>query len=430
MKTKLLPLLFLTLFIYADTLSDGVELYNNGQYYKAYQKLERELFNHLSEKEYNYYHALAAKKANKKNEAIASFERALDIDSNYHKARLELAKLYFQTGLYEQSQIEFLTVFNDKKTPQVVKNNIQYYLDQIEKKLQKNSFNGLFLFGAMYDDNVLNGNDLLGTFFGLTKQGIAQNMMLNAGYSINTRTSVDYTLNASYYNKTFFDYDLQNIGLDFYSFGVTLKTKGDREFVIPFKYSLLKYGGVDLLEMYDMQISTNFDQGEFERAQIYGAYNYTLYNAKNSAINRSSTKYKLGSNLMFDKNNMVSLDYSVERQVYSGRTDIDNDAIGVSYANVYELQKSTLLKSTLSYRRRADIYATIGVNRRDDMIKLVLNPIYQIDKNNAWMLNISFTKNISNILVYDYDKNEFTLNYIHTISPKKLEKIFDLGGFL
>lgn len=85
------------------------------------------------------------------SKAIQSFQSLLMQQPNFVRARLELARLYYQDGLLKESQQEFEQVLQSPQLPQPVITNIEAYLEAI---LQKQSFNGTFAIAAGYEFNI------------------------------------------------------------------------------------------------------------------------------------------------------------------------------------------------------------------------------------------------------------------------------------
>lgn len=83
--------------------------------------------------------------------AIESYQSLLISQPEFVRARLDLARLYYQDGLLKQSQQQFNEVLRTPELPTAVNRNIQAYLTAIHKK---QSFNGMIALGAGYELNV------------------------------------------------------------------------------------------------------------------------------------------------------------------------------------------------------------------------------------------------------------------------------------
>lgn len=75
----------------------------------------------------------------KVSQAIAAYQVLLKHEPNFVRARLDLAKLYYQDGLLIKAQAEFQHIKTHKKLPKAVIKNIQAYLKTIKKRQSVNA---------------------------------------------------------------------------------------------------------------------------------------------------------------------------------------------------------------------------------------------------------------------------------------------------
>lgn len=94
--------------------------------------------------------ALNASKGKVKS-AVKQYQELLTHQPNFVRARLDLARLYYQDGLYHKSQATFAQVNSTPKLPPAVKRNIEAYLTAIDKK---QSLNATLALGAGYQHNI------------------------------------------------------------------------------------------------------------------------------------------------------------------------------------------------------------------------------------------------------------------------------------
>lgn len=83
--------------------------------------------------------------------ALRKYQSLLAHKPNFVRARLDLAQLYYQDGLYRQSEAEFERILKMPRLPEAVHNNIQAYLTAIDGR---QSFNATFSLGAGFERNI------------------------------------------------------------------------------------------------------------------------------------------------------------------------------------------------------------------------------------------------------------------------------------
>lgn len=96
--------------------------------------------------------------AGKTELAIKKFKQMLSIDPNLHRVRLELARVYFEAGMFNEAKAELNRVL-EAKPPDAVKKNIERMLAQIEERTKKVYTNFRFSLGIQGDSNVSAGPD-------------------------------------------------------------------------------------------------------------------------------------------------------------------------------------------------------------------------------------------------------------------------------
>ena len=140
-----------------ELYEQGLAAYQQKDYQKSYDiffELTQQNFGSI---EYNYYLARSAHFIGETNEAIAAFERILIIQPNNNRTKLELGRIY-----YEQSQPavakSYLNEVLVSNAPQAVKDNIRYYLAQMEsaEEIRHSNTTGFLWAGMVYDTNINN----------------------------------------------------------------------------------------------------------------------------------------------------------------------------------------------------------------------------------------------------------------------------------
>lgn len=93
--------------------------------------------------------------------AAMAFERVLITNPEAVRAKLELARSYFNLGAFEMSRAHFLEVLG-KNPPEKVRENISMFLEKIDEILEKmkpHQFSGSLTLGLTYDNNARASSD-------------------------------------------------------------------------------------------------------------------------------------------------------------------------------------------------------------------------------------------------------------------------------
>lgn len=98
--------------------------------------------------------ALAQRERGELQEAIKGFQAILSRQPDLHRARLELAVAYFQALNYDAAIRQAQQVMDDPKTPDQVKENIRRFLARVEAVKPEHKWKAHIALGPMYDSNV------------------------------------------------------------------------------------------------------------------------------------------------------------------------------------------------------------------------------------------------------------------------------------
>jgi outer membrane protein len=166
--TILFPLLLLTFLILpfslnADEFTDEAQrLIDANQAADAYQLLIAELEQRAGTPEYDILLGIAALEVNRPTEAVMAFERVLAIDPDNSRARLELARAYFELGENEASREEF-SYARTQEVPEEVSASIEEYLTAIDSRIRAATLQRRINFYLQarlgYDANVNSATD-------------------------------------------------------------------------------------------------------------------------------------------------------------------------------------------------------------------------------------------------------------------------------
>lgn len=155
--------LSLTANAYADELIDQAQaLVDQNRPADAFNLLLPELEQRAGTPEYDLLLGVAALESGRPTMAVFAFERVLVAEPDNSRARLELARAYFEMGENEASREEF-TYARGQQAPQSVQQTIEEYLTAIDTRLRRatsqSRFNAYLQASAGYDTNVNSATD-------------------------------------------------------------------------------------------------------------------------------------------------------------------------------------------------------------------------------------------------------------------------------
>jgi tetratricopeptide (TPR) repeat protein len=165
MKNGVLPGLFLACLMFntavADELTDEAQrLISANRPKEAYGLLIAQLEQRAGTPEYDLLLGIAALESGLPTQAVFALERVLEVDPENQRARLELARAYYEAGENEASRDEFVNVRN-RQVPEDVARTIETYLTEIDSRLSGSGRRHSFYLQATagYDSNVNSATD-------------------------------------------------------------------------------------------------------------------------------------------------------------------------------------------------------------------------------------------------------------------------------
>ncbi|HQI82736.1 MAG TPA: tetratricopeptide repeat protein, partial [Deltaproteobacteria bacterium] len=103
--------------------------------------------------EVNFSLGRAAFETGRVEEAVMAFERVLMIRPDTPRAKLEIARCYYQLGAYDMAERSFREVLAGDP-PEQVRKNIESHLRAITASRREHFFQGIVSAGVDWDDNV------------------------------------------------------------------------------------------------------------------------------------------------------------------------------------------------------------------------------------------------------------------------------------
>ncbi|HEY6095466.1 MAG TPA: tetratricopeptide repeat protein [Gallionellaceae bacterium] len=420
---------------YEKLLQDADRLIKSGKPDEAYALLEPLEFEHSGEERFDYLIGVAALDSGRPDKATLALERVLLVNPNSGAARLDMGRAYYQLGDMPRAKVEFETALQLNPSP-AAHEIIQKYLESIDgQEAGKTHISG-YVEGAIgHDNNVNNSTSQSQIFVDLVGANVALE-------PTNVKTSDDYygvaaggeisrsldsmwgvyagaDLRQRRYSSQK-DFDL--FGLNARA-GVTLGAKADR----------VRVGVVG--GRYDLGGAHNSDasgvQAEWQHA-------FSPSNQLNAFI--QGAKYRFAD-------------------VQMQPNDFDQQAIGVGWRHVLPSGRSSLFGSLYcgaeqdistiitaatpeggrtdgakqfkglrfggqtAFGERTTLFASGGVQtgdysrvnfyflrqRSDRLYDLTVGANWRWDK--LWTLRpqLNYSRNVSNIEIYSYDRMDFSL---------------------
>lgn len=356
------------------------------------------------------------------DEATAAFERVLIVKPDFHRARLEYARVLFILGFKEEAKKEFLIVAATP-IPENVRRNIQNYIDQIENKSTNTTFFALS-FGMIYDDNINSGIDYdtynLPGFGNLQVNGTpaqrsssyVTSFQMNHLQSLgkNSPLLLKHTGFIYYKNQTVND----RYNFKFFSYKPTLyyndavnkaeySLQAGIEDVMPGdKTDFIAYS---IVPAYKKLINKDNIFGFFTQ---YKQIHYS--DASNKARNYNNSG--LGTSWEYKKLK-YTLSYERDRKNHGTRTDLNKKIINQTLSYSYDIQSTLILNAQFQYKRidYVDTDVFFANQRKDTSKNIYLGLTKIIDKKDFLTLSYNRTDNNSNQAAYEYDRNSVNLNY-------------------
>jgi len=151
------------------------ELFDRGEFDRAYQEYHRLFLSDPGNPEINFSLGRAAFEAGDFEAAVMAFERVLMARPDAVRVKLEIGRCYFHLGSLETAKGYFDEVMA-ADPPQQVRANIEKYLDAIRSSKKEHFISARISLGIDFDDNVntapsssiIEITDLLGNVFPVT----------------------------------------------------------------------------------------------------------------------------------------------------------------------------------------------------------------------------------------------------------------------
>ena len=405
--------IFIILFIismgYAITYDKAKQNFYNKNYKKAYEQFNTLLkASNYSDKDYNYYIGVSAYKLKLYHSAIGAFERILFYKPNNEVANLELAKIYFDLKQFDESLYYVKNILNHSKNPKFLK-EANIYLHKIEIEKHKNILNIIGIVGIGYDSNINNNsnNDILvnnttikqkkeGKFFGI------ETAIIDDTYRYQ---NFDIQNNILIYNKNVLNNPANNLSLLEYK--PSIKYKNTNTGLIG---SYLRYSNHSYMEKFGVfsQIKIKSHKFEFQYYQKQFLQKKYSFRDASHIMTNDVISYKKNNHYLYS-----TIQIDVESAKKGSTSSSDYDSLLLKLKDNYIFSNKFILTPIISYD--FTYYpvknALFNKDQKDNNFDFQLQTLTKFKKFDI-QTNLEYTKNISNINLYEYDKWILSVNII------------------
>ncbi|RXJ91228.1 hypothetical protein CRV01_02810 [Arcobacter sp. CECT 8983] len=396
--------------------------YKVGDYTQSYFDFKKLFLKYSDNVQVNYYLAMSATKLKLYDEATAAFERVLIVAPEYHRARLEYARVQYILGFKEEAKKEFLKVAQ-YPIPINVRKNIEMYLSKIDSLENNSTFISLG-FGYMYDDNINNGIEYdsynLPGFFNLELNGEEPQSSTSfltffqvdhiQSLSKNSPWSIKHTGVMLYKNQT--ENDFYNFS--YYAYTPTLfynDVKNKSEYSLQVGMEKIYPGDRVDFTVYSIEPKYRLLLNKNTIVSTYLKYNEFHYEEQVDK-NKSYSKKVIGGSIKY-KDFQYILQFEKDDRDFGDRTDLNKNIVSNTFLYQYKIEPSLFLN--LKYEHKQTRYNDKDVffdnNRKDNTNVYSAGLTKIINKKDFLTFNYTKTDNSTNQEAYDYNKNAVSMNY-------------------
>jgi len=418
-------------------LREAETLMKAGKSAAAYNLLEPLEFDRSGEVRFDYLLGVAALDSGKPDKATLAFERVLAINPNFAGARLDMARAYFQLGDLPRAKTEFETV-EKQNPPEAARATIQKYLDAIAaQQTAKQTRYSTYLEGGIGRDTNVNNStsqsqvDVPG--LGNLTVTLSPTNLKTADnyYHIAAGGEISHSLNTNW--GLYAGGDLRQRGnKDQHAFDTqSLDGRAGMTFAAG-KNNIFRLGGMggrlDVARMRNRDsagVSADWRHiySQSNQASIFAQRGRNLFMDPAISVNNFN-QTTLGAgwlHMLTDGQSVLfgSLFRSAEDDVapktatnpYGGRADGNKLTSGLRAGGQTSLNKDTELFASLGYQlgRYAKSNAAFLRKRQDRQLDISLGSNWHWDKNWTLRSQLNYSRNDSNIVLYSYNRTDFSL---------------------
>jgi len=397
-----------------DIKSEATSILDAGNPEEAYRLLAAHLDDHRDDAEYRFLIGMAAMETGRPGVAADHFEAALERNPDLPRVRLELARAYEAVNRNDKAKVEFARVLEMQPPPQV-RNNIEQYQSYVNKK---KNWQVRIAVGYLYDDNVNAGPqsntvELFGIPFELDP-GAQQ----KSDSAITTEVGVDHLLpldnhwswrtylgfnSVTYFNES--EFNTEDVSL---STGPSHRW-GRTTFALPVVLDYSRLGSERYAFAYGIgpRVQHALTDRVLLQASITAQLNEHWARPEregNLWSARGSVRYLL------NPGSYVEAGYRF-RQENTEVDFLDNDlhAVFVAYYTRLPWDMEFFVRPEIGWNEYEAAEAAFGTARDETRFTLDVNLSKEIgDTGFVAAVGYTFTKNDSNIGLFEFDRNQIT----------------------
>jgi tetratricopeptide (TPR) repeat protein len=421
-----------------QVLENARRLLNQSNPKQAYMDLIQHEGRLAGNIDYDYLLGVAALDSGKIEDAIIAFERVLAVNPNHAGAQMDLARAYFMAGSFDLAEAAFRSLA-ESNPPPVAQQTITRYLEAIEARKRQTApgWSGYTELALGYDDNITG----VPTDFGAAAQqsfGIVgieatgNSVKRKAGFG-NAAAALEYSHPLSRGWGLFAGGEAKGRGYDgeseFNSLSGELRAgaalnDGATQWRLAGGYSRFDQEGAYEGEPTITNDRRNaFAQGDWKymldpKTQVGLGLQYSQLRFPTNPVEDFNQVYLTGSWLRSFEAKGVPLVYlaafasddEAVNKLPDGVTDKSKNLYGLrgyfQYSLTPKLNLFNALGFVLRYDKDAYARSTTVENGRDRFGEFLVGVNWQFRKSCAMRTQWSFTRNMSNIDLYDFNRNE------------------------
>ena len=400
------------------TTAQATQLIQSGKAAAAYALLAPELAARAAEPDFNYVFGLAALDSGRTAEAILAFQRVLAVKLDQAEARAELARAYAMTGDVDTARAQFDTVLQDPSLPDPVRQRFTALERGFAKQIAGggSDVTGFLDVSGGYDSNVNTATNLTSVTIPLfavfgpgTLNGAARQM--HDGYG-EAQGGVSGVAAVGRQDRVFGS----ALGLYHRNFDSAAFDQASATGTFGFAHS---FANRDTLSL-SGQVQ-QFWLGRQSYRQAYGAiaqYTHLLKGGRALSLSGQYFRFNYDNQPLLDANRYaVAVSYADRRfQVAaSGGHEETRDPLGDAQSNTFgdfsigaEIPLGPRLASIGGVggdlRRYDAPDALFLTRRRDERIDASAGLKYLVTKSVSIRPRVTYSRNFSNIAIYDYQR--------------------------
>ena len=407
----------------APKMIQARQLLNDGQPAAAYELLTQLEFDGSGNVEFDYLLGVAALDAGKPDRATLALERVLSVDPNFAGARIDIGRAYAALGNTIQAKEEFAAVLK-LNPPDATRQRVEKFVAEIENRsqLDKSHWTGFFAFTLGRDSNINGATDDKNQFIPLFNTSVVLD-----GNSVEMPSNY-----MGVAGKIQFNYQLK----DNVSVYAGVESELQRNFqAAQFDRSaaVLRTGVVVTLAKHELELSSTLGKTFLEQrayrdlvgVALQWRYNLNDQNQLQAVAQHNRLRYPEANARVFDTDqNVLGLNWITSfgehnrgigfiGSFYGTESDLNgNDSgakrfYGLRGGGQYGLTANTSLFTTAGVTYSDfDREGAFLKTREDRRYDLVLGLNYQLWTSWSLRPQLSFTRQDSNIGLYDFDRTE------------------------